>query len=276
MKIDPEFIFITGVNEWVAQRFITNSGQKFLGKKLPDGGTFFVDQYNQEFSRDIEPMKDGHTDNYYYQMIANIRRYKGIRKPQTSAGPHEIKIDGDFSDWNQVRPEFKDPIGDTIHRNETGWGNAGEYVNSTGRNDFVLAKVAHDADNIYFYIETKDPVTPRTDKNWMLLFIDADCNPSTGWQGYDYRINARVQNAFATSLQHTEKGADWKDAGRCGYRVKANRMEIRIPRDKIDCPQKVKLDFHLADNIQKPNDIIEFSISGDSAPDRRFNYRYME
>jgi len=38
--------------------------------------------------------------------------------------------------------------------------------------------------------------------------------------------------------------------------------------------KKVKLDFHWADNIQRPDDIIEFSVSGDSAPDRRFNYHF--
>ena len=43
------------------------------------GPVTFVDEFDAEFSRDIEPMKGGHGDNYYYQMIANIRRYKGAR-----------------------------------------------------------------------------------------------------------------------------------------------------------------------------------------------------
>ena len=37
---------------------------------------------------------------------------------------------------------------------------------------------------------------------------------------------------------------------------------------------EVSFDFHWADNIQKSDDIIEFSISGDSAPNRRFNYSF--
>jgi hypothetical protein len=36
----------------------------------------------------------------------------------------------------------------------------------------------------------------------------------------------------------------------------------------------VAFDFHWADNIQAPDDIIEFGVSGDSAPNRRFKYRY--
>ena len=42
---------------------------------------------DEEFSRDIEPMNGGHGDNYYYQLIANVRRYKGVPAlPSSSAG----------------------------------------------------------------------------------------------------------------------------------------------------------------------------------------------
>ena len=54
-------------------------------------------------------------------------------------------------------------------------------------------------------------------------------------------------------------------------------MEIRVPRSDIgqgSGTDPVKFDFKWSDNIQNDNDIIEFSVSGDSAPDRRFNYRY--
>src|SRR5699024_8182482 len=76
------------------------------GKPLELGDTYFIDQYNQEYSRDIEPMKGGHTDNYYYQMMANIRRYKGIQKPQPASPPKTINLDGDFSQWDNIQPEF--------------------------------------------------------------------------------------------------------------------------------------------------------------------------
>ena len=66
LEVDPQFVFITGWNEWVAQRFVSSTGNDwFLGQQLPVGGTYFVDAYSQEFSRDIEPMKGGYGDNYY-------------------------------------------------------------------------------------------------------------------------------------------------------------------------------------------------------------------
>jgi hypothetical protein len=59
------------------------------------------------------------------------------------------------------------------------------------------------------------------------------------------------------------------------YRVSGNKIELAIPRSDLgETNGDVKLDFHWADNIQNINDIIEFAVSGDSAPDRRFNYRY--
>src|SRR5438067_12401484 len=104
-------------------------------------------------------------------MIDNIRRYKGTRAlPAINAKP--ITIDGLFDDWKNVEPEFRDNIGDPVHRDSDGYDPNTHYKNTTGRNDLVATKVSHDADNIYFYIRTKDPITPATDPNWMLLFID--------------------------------------------------------------------------------------------------------
>src|SRR5262249_51636441 len=107
LKEDPKFIFVTGWNEWFAARY-----NEFLGVKMP---VMFVDTFNHATSRDIEPMRGGHGDNYYYQMVANIRRYKGVRKPPAASPPKTIQIPGSFRQWDSVRPEFRDDIGDAAH-----------------------------------------------------------------------------------------------------------------------------------------------------------------
>ena len=281
--IDPEFLFITGWNEWVAQRQVFGGRSRhrvsmFVGEKLEPGDSWFIDTYNKEYSRDIEPMKDGYTDNYYYQMIDGIRRYKGIRKPQSPSPAKKISIDARFADWDDVGPEYRDWLNDTTHRNHPGWGAAGTYINTTGRNDFLTAKVARDNKYIYFYIETAEKITAHTDANWMMLFINADQDYTNGWEGYDYVINMTVNSDKSTTLKTTPSGWNWTDVNtNIAYRVSGCEMEIRVPRADIgqrSGGSPVAFDFHLADNIQVPNDIIEFSISGDSAPDRRFNYRY--
>ena len=41
-----------------------------------DGETTFVDNYTQEYSRDIEPMEGGHGDLYYRWLCEYVRAYK--------------------------------------------------------------------------------------------------------------------------------------------------------------------------------------------------------
>jgi hypothetical protein len=272
LQVDPQFIWVTGWNEWVAQRFISDGSMWFLGQILPEGETFFVDAYNQEYSRDIEPMKDGHADNYYYQMVANIRKYKGVRPPETAQELKTISIDGGFSDWSPVMPEFRDTIGDTFHRNHPGWGSAGQYVNNTGRNDIVAAKTAMDLDNFYFYARCRDALTPYADGNWMLLFINADCDAATGWEGYDYVVNRQVTNGTTTSLEWSESGWNWQSKAYISYRCAGNEIEVEVPRALLT--DAFRFEFKWADNIQQDDDITQFSVSGDSAPNRRFNYLF--
>ncbi len=81
---------------------------------------FFVDQYNSEFNRCIQPMKDGYTDNYYMQMAQNIRRYKGIRPIPELSGMNTVTMTAS-SRMADVSVEYRDTVGD-IHRDYPGYG----------------------------------------------------------------------------------------------------------------------------------------------------------
>jgi len=273
LKIDPPFIFITGWNEWVAGRFKEWAG--YTAEKdsyHPDA--LFVDQYTQEYSRDIEPMYGGHGDNYYYQMIANIRRYKGVRRPQPASAPKTITIDGRFEEWNEVAPEFRDPLNDTVHRDHPGFSTL-HYTNTTGRNDLITLKVARDTGNIYFYAETAKTLTPHNDPQWMILLIDSDQNSKTGWQGYDYVVNLTVDDK-TTTLHRLEDQWNPKLITQISYATGDKRMELAIPRPALGLTKdsKLAIDFKWSDNFQKLGDLHDIFINGDAAPDRRFNYRY--
>ena len=272
LKVDPEFVFVTGWNEWVAMRL----SEWAIPAKTYTGNAIFVDVYNQEYSRDIEPMKGGYTDSYYYQLVANIRRFKGARPPRPASPPKTITIDGRFSEWKSVGPEFRDTAGDTTHRDWPGWGDL-HYTNTTGRNDIIASKVARDQENIYFYAETKADLTSPTDPAWMLLFINADLNSESGWQGYDYRINGSLHDSRKTILEKHSGRDGWQEVAELSYRAQNHQLEIKVPRANIDQEKSnIALDFHWADNIKMNGDITEFFTSGDSAPNRRFNYRYEE
>ncbi len=61
----PKIVTLTWWNEWVAQRL-----------EVAPGVHHFTDNYNREFSRDIEPMEGGHKDQYYQWLIRYISAYK--------------------------------------------------------------------------------------------------------------------------------------------------------------------------------------------------------
>jgi len=246
-----------------------------VGKPLKPGDVYFIDQYNKEYSRDIEPMKDGYTDNYYYQLMSNVRRYKGVRKPE-KATPTFINIYGSFYQWKNSGVTFYDHINDTEHRHSPGNFKAGPYINETGRNDIIQLKVTHDKKNIYFYIETKDKLTSYKDKNWMLLFMDIDQDKSTGWQGYDFVINHKVINEKTTTIGLLDKDGQPYKTVNISMKLVGNKLMLEVPRSIVKETNKVALDFHVADNIQNLGDINEFFMNGDSAPSRRANYRYEE
>lgn len=282
LQVDPPMIFVTGWNEWVAQRFIyrpdsseSSLHRTYMGKPMKKGQTFFIDIFNEEYNRDIEPMKGGYTDNYYYQLIANVRRFKGIPDPEPNSPPRTINVDGKFSDWTTVKPTFTDPRGDVIHRNWPRADNKVRYVNNTGRNDIYICRTTHDSKNIYFYAKASQTLTTPGGKNWMLLFIDTDQSHKTGWSGYDYLIKQAANGTMSTVNRWN--GKSWITVATSRFRYKKNELELSIPATSIkQNTNDVKFDFHWTDNIQKLNDIAEFFINGDSAPDRRFNYRYAD
>ena len=267
LQQDPKFIFVTGWNEWIAGRF-----NEFAGYTAP---VIFVDEFDQEHSRDIEPMKGGHGDDYYYQFIEYARRYKGSRKPPQAGGEKTIDLAGNFEQWDSVRPEYRDEAGDTFPRNHSGYNSSTRLTNQTGRNDLVTMKVARDATSIYFYARTKDKITPSTDPHWMTLFIDADRDHKTGWEGYDFLLNHNVKNDHTTTLERTSNGWNWEPVCDVEYRVDGNQMMIRVPREALGLTKEpIAFEFKWADNWQTDNSIDEFTVNGDAAPPGRFNYLY--
>lgn len=265
IECDPDLIFLTGWNEWVAQR-------------QGNTGATFIDCYNHEFSRDIEPCADDFTDVYYYYMADYIRRYKGVTPVEPVKEIHEIAIDGKFDDWTALGTRYKDYKGDTQARNHWGFGYKNiSLTNNTGRNDICYARVATDCKSLFFEVETADPITPRTDRNWMRLFIAVKGSTAPDWEGFQWVVNNRVAGENRTTLQRSKGGWDWEEAATVDYAVSGNRMEIAIPLSELGITdaRDFTVDFKWIDNAVTDGDIRECMRDGDSAPGDRFRYRYI-
>ena len=289
LKVDPKFIMITAWNEWVAG--LTHS------MKTP---WVQCDGFNEEFSRDIEPMKGGFGDNFYYQAIANIRRYKGVPEvPHAGGKKQTIELDGAFDQWSEVTPEYRGHFGNTIPRDYDGFGRApktrangahpdfegngttwkgqegSRYVNRTGRNNLRSMKVCRDKEYFYFYVQTEKPITPSSDPNWMMLLIRTGNQANHMWNGYDFIVNRVLPGKFGAVLEKNNGGWNWLRAADVRFRVEGNQMHLAVPREVLGLAKDpVTFDFKWIDNVQLPDDLTVLYVDGDTAPFGRFRFQY--
>jgi hypothetical protein len=255
LELAPPFVMVTGWNEWIAGRF-TRPGKPVV----------FVDQFDEEHSRDIEMMKGGHLDHYYYQLIANVRRYKGVPALRTASGAKSMDADDGFAGWRDVLPEFRDHIGETAAR-DFGGVSRRHYKSRGGVNDLELMKVARDKEKVFFYARTRDAVVRPGDGRMMLL-IDVAGASGPAWEGYRFAIN----RAGAGVLERCAGAGKWERVADVGLRVSGNELDLAIPRAALGIGTgEFTIDFKWLDGA---GDVMEWYESGDAAPEGRFRYRY--
>ncbi|MDR1154848.1 MAG: hypothetical protein LBL04_09050 [Bacteroidales bacterium] len=111
----------------------------------------------------------------------------------------------------------------------------------------------------------------------MMLFIDADRDQSTGWNGYDYIVNRVSPGKKAVVEKNVGRRWEWEQAAEVRYAVKGNRLELAIPRRTLGLSGKtIDMEFKWNDNMQENGNIMDFYVNGDTAPGGRFNFRYRE
>lgn len=250
IKCDPEFVFVTGWNEWIAGRWLDFQGTE----------NAFPDQFTDEYSRDCEPSKGILKDYYYCQLVENIRRFKGV---SDTVEP----VDGVKTFYHYTN--------NTYERNCRGWGDT-VYSNSTMRNDFTKAEVSDDGNYIYMSIYTKDAITPFTDKSWMRILIDTDAKGlSANWEGFEYIINRENASSDKVIIEKSTGGWNFYKSGEAEYTVDGNVMKLKISVSAIGLSSNnVKFNFKLSDNMQDDGDIMDFYVNGDAAPGGRFTFVY--
>ncbi len=277
---DPEVIMLTGWNEWWAGRW---DGEPAINQTIANGYVvsgdptkkeyhYFVDNLNPEYSRDIEPMKGGFTDNYYYQMVQNIRAFKGARNVETAFGQWAIDLNGSVGQWYAVGPEYRDNACDTTHRNHPSHVGGLTYTNESGRNDLVTAKVSSDSKYLYFYAECASDITTPEGENWMNLFVKADGDDATGWNGFDFVLNRSRDGSAVTVEKFTDNSWSFETVGKAEYALKGNVLQIKVEKSLLGIGST--FDFKWADNSVTDGDVMGFTDLGDAAPDGRFCYRY--
>jgi len=275
-EVDPEVLMITQWNEKRASIMQTN-GTSTLGNEKDPDGWYFVDAMAEEWNRDIEPVKDSYGDNYYYQAVNAVRKFRGVRPYPSTDKSHSITIGKDFGVWANVEEIYYDDIYDIPHRNFPAKLKTIVYTDTTGRNDFVESRAARDESNLYFYVKTRDNLTPvsETDKMHTVLLLNTDGNYETGWHGYDYLIG-RARNGEVLSVEKNMNNKfTWKIVGTAPYVSEGNEKHLSVPKELLEISGNTfTVDFKWADNQPENLEIMDFIDKGDAAPNGRFNYRF--
>ncbi len=278
LEVDPKVIFVTGWNEFRVGRY----------EVWPEGSAAavenaFPDQYNDEFSRDIEPTKGALKDHYYYQLVNFVRQFKGARPIPAPSAEKTIDLNAGHDQWSDVGPYYAAYIGNTEHRNAPGYGDL-VYTETSGRNDIIGAQVSRDAEYLYFLVECAEDITPYTDALWMNLYIDCD-QANQGWNTFDFVVgkSGASENTMTLEKFTAPDSFETEQAGKVEYKVDGRYLTVKIEKAALGITSDAyTVNFAWTDNVHDEGDelsfsgdILDFYISGDVAPGGRFKFSYV-
>jgi len=259
-------VLVTSFNEWMAIKYAN------------EGIVFFVDVFNHEFSRDIEMMKGGYNDNFYMQLVQNSRKFKFEEGEEINKKRKKIQIsEMDESEWKQASA-YLDFAGDALARDYINSAGTDRYTDNSNRNDIVEVKVIHDKCTLYFRIKTLNKITPHhgEELNWMTILLQSEGTVGDrSFEGYQYIINRKPQVNGITSIEKSTGGYNWEEIGEGRYHLNDNTIQIAIPLASLGLTRNSgKIAFKVSDNVTRYDDIMDYYVTGDSAPLGRLNFSY--
>lgn len=267
---EVDMVIVTGWNEWIAQKQSTLMASYHTSMRA-----VFVDSFNIAYSRDAEMMKGGYADNYYMQLVQNIRRFKysSVTGGAAENERQTIDITKGSSEWTAISRVYLDAAGEVIGRNYKSVDPSLVYTDTTNRNDVVSLKMVNDGENLYIRVETKSPVTEykEGDEEWMNVYIATGA--SGGWENYNYIVNRRPNADGTTSVQKLN-GTVLEEAGAARYFCQGNYIFYEIPLSALGVTAGDEIQLKITDNIQNFMDIDDFYVSGEAAPIGRINFAY--
>ena len=267
-KSQARFVFLTGWNEWVAQKI-----------RISDGNYYMVDTYNPEYSRDLEPSRSaGMKDYFYLQTIMNIHNdnYSAAVHYIYDSKTPDITKD-DTAVWDMSNAVYRDFTGECIPRDFTNMDRSMNYVDNTNRNDIDTVTVLRDSEYLYFRVTCVNDITAYTegDQGWMNLWIRTDAAGNETLNGYDFVINRQV-NGNKTEIIRCKSAENMTSVGQGDVYVYGKVMIVRVPLRVLGLNiANYHVQFKVTDNVQNmEKDILNLYATGDAAPIGSLNFDY--
>ena len=265
---DTDIVMFTGWNEWCATKYEY------------DGEYVLTDLCDPEFSRDAEMVNGEYEDNFYMQLCDNIRRYKNtpVGDARVKTAVDSIPMIEDTTEWNKVKAVFRTVGRDNTPRSSIGAIPSITYTQPAARNNIYEIRVTESEDHLFFYIKTDDVITAHEDGDtgWLNVFIGVGELADKGWCGYEYVVN-RNPNASSgkTDVQKLNPDFTGEQTGTAGYFTSGNILQLKIPKTALGISGRASVYFKVADGIDRPDDIMNYYVSGRSVPMGRLSYRYI-
>ena len=271
-KVDE--VMVTGWNEWTAAKLTTYHSAY-------QGFVQFADQFNMEFSRDLEMMadKDGYGDNFYLQNMRNTRAFKQTKAVSFVGGKASPALDN-AAEWEKGRT-YLDISGEVVERNHRNTDGSGMYVNTTNRNDVVSTQMVNDGEYLYIRITTLDDIViEQGAQNNLNILLSIVGSNAPAWEGYQFVLNrTALQSGFSkTSLEKVKVAGryEFENVATVDSYLGGKTLCVKIPLKMLGITnsQSFTIDFKVADGISDPSNIMKYYVDGESAPVGRLNYRY--
>lgn len=243
IETDPGTVFVGGWNEWIAY------------KQLWDGEYMLCDAASQAFSRDIEPMRGGHGDAFYLQLIANIRRYKN------APGKALRRAEG---------ITYRALVDESIGRDAPGVCESLRYEQPAPPNAIAAVTVSDAGGRVTFAIDFASPVSGK-DLTAFQLLIGCGAVHATRFEGYDCRV-AGASGEQALWLRFFDRGVGQTPLP-VAYAVSGRTLTLHIPLAALGSPAD-QLYFKAAAYIRRPEDILSYYTDGSALPPGRLSYAY--
>ena len=265
---NARFVFLTGWNEWVAQKLDGGNGYYYM-----------CDTYNPEYSRDLEPSRsEGMKDYFYLQTVMNIHNdnYDAAVHYTYDVATPDITKD-DTAVWSTSQAVYRDFTGECIARDFKSMDRKKQYVDNSNRNDIDTVTILHDSEYLYFRVTCVSDITAYTagDTGWMNLWIRTDAAGEETLNGYDFVINRQISGS-KTEILRCKSASDMTSVGQGDVNVFGNVMVVRVPLAALGLDENnYHVQFKVTDNVQDmENDILNMYCTGDAAPIGSLNFSY--
>lgn len=265
---DARFVFLTGWNEWVAEKL-----------RAGDKDYFTCDTYCPEYSRDIEPSRsNGMKDYCYFMTVMNIHNDNfapAVHYEYPAATPDITK--DDTAVWETSKATYRDFTGECGDRNYKAMAGDTVYTDTTGRNDIDTVTVLRDSEYLYFRITCVDAITEHQagDHGWMNLWLKTAKAEGDLLGGYEFVVNYEV-NGNKSQILRCKSPADMQSVGEADVNVYGKAMIVRIPLEALGLSENsYQVEFKVTDNVQDMvNDPLNLYSTGDAAPIGSLNFSF--